>query len=52
MLDRRTSRVVKWSFFASICLVLALLTATGALDDMFDALGPTVDGVLHDLNHD
>jgi len=52
MLDRRTSGVVKWSFFASICLVLALLTATGALDDMFEALEPTVDGVLHDLNHD
>ncbi len=52
MLDRRSSLVVKWAFFASICLVLALLTATGALDDMFNALGPTVDGVLHDLNHD
>jgi hypothetical protein len=52
MLERRSSRAIKWSLFASICLVLAVLTATGAFDDLFRELGPAVDGVLHDLNHD
>lgn len=51
MLDRRSSRLIKWYALASAVLVLALLTAAGAFDDFFDRIGPAVSDLLHDLNH-
>ena len=51
MLDRRSSGVMKWVVLASALLVFALLTSAGVFDDLFAGLGPAIEDLLHDLNH-
>ena len=51
MLDRRSSRLIKWYALASIVLVLALLTTAGVFDGFLDAMGTAITDLLHDLNH-
>jgi hypothetical protein len=42
---------MKWVVLAAVVLVLALLASAGVFDDLFAGLGPAIEDLLHDLNH-